>query len=242
MALEYPSNPTVGQVFGEYVWNGYAWDAIGQTNNVGTQLSQLRTASPITVANQAARDALYPSPVQGNSVFRTDLGELETYYAAYNSSTNKGGITPDGWYRTGNGATAYATYISTASQSWPGGYITPSATPTFNFGSSNYATYFSARTAGINLPIRGAYFMRFSINATAPLLNRNFIELAGSNVTIPGSQRAGSGGDDAITGTAIVYSDGGASAYVTMQGWQDTGTVVLSGFSIQAIYLGNRSE
>lgn len=242
MALEYPSNPTVGQIFDDYIWNGYAWDGLGQANNVGTQIAALNTASPKTVANQAARDALYPVPVQGNSVFRSDLGYIERYHDSYNSSTNKGGITPAGWYRAGNGATAYATYVSTASQSWPAGYITPSSTPTFNFGSSNYATYFSARAAGINLPIRGTYFMRFTISANTELVARNFIELAGSGVTIPGAQRAGSVADDIITGTVIVYSDGGAGSYVTMQGWQNTGTVSLMGFSIQAIYLGNRSE
>ena len=50
------------------------------------------------VASSAARDALYPIPVQGNTVFRSDLGIKQTYYAAYNASTNPGGKTPAGWY------------------------------------------------------------------------------------------------------------------------------------------------
>lgn len=50
------------------------------------------------VANAAARDALFASPVQGTKVFRTDTGVTETYYAAWNASTNPGGRTPAGWY------------------------------------------------------------------------------------------------------------------------------------------------
>lgn len=50
------------------------------------------------VANAAARDALFASPVQGTKVFRTDTGATETYYAAWNASTNPGGRTPAGWY------------------------------------------------------------------------------------------------------------------------------------------------
>lgn len=50
------------------------------------------------VATDAARDALYPVPVQGNSVFRSDKGLRQTYYGLYNSSTNPGGKATAGWY------------------------------------------------------------------------------------------------------------------------------------------------
>lgn len=98
MAYDFPSNPTTGQIYNNFVWNGTAWDGLGQANNVGTQIAALNTASPKTVANAAARDALYPAPVQGNSVFRTDLGYIETYYSVYNVSTNPGGTLTAGWY------------------------------------------------------------------------------------------------------------------------------------------------
>lgn len=52
-----------------------------------------------TTANATTRDAMYPTPQQGNKVFRNDLGFEETYYALYNVSTNPGGKTPAGWYR-----------------------------------------------------------------------------------------------------------------------------------------------
>lgn len=91
--LDFPSNPTTGQIYNNYVWNGTAWDGLGQANNVGTQIAALNTASPKTVANAAARDALYPTPVQGNSVFRNDTARFETYYNAV-------GNTPAGWTTT----------------------------------------------------------------------------------------------------------------------------------------------
>ena len=55
-------------------------------------------ATSRTVADQAARDALYPTPVQGDRVYRADGGLEEAYFALYNASTNPGGATPAGWY------------------------------------------------------------------------------------------------------------------------------------------------
>lgn len=53
-----------------------------------------------TTANATTRDTMYPSPVQGNNVFRNDLGAVETYYGLYNASTNPGGRDTAGWYVT----------------------------------------------------------------------------------------------------------------------------------------------
>jgi hypothetical protein len=61
--------------------------------------------SPVVVADATARDALFPSPVAGNAVFRTDLGVAEIYYGLYNVSTNPGGRTPAGFYPVSPGAT-----------------------------------------------------------------------------------------------------------------------------------------
>jgi hypothetical protein len=67
-------------------------------SSTSTAVGELRLSSPIKVASAAARNAEFPSPVQGNTVFRNDLGLTETYYAAFNASTNPGGATPAGWY------------------------------------------------------------------------------------------------------------------------------------------------
>lgn len=53
----------------------------------------------VPVADAAARDALYPAPVQGDSVFRLDRGWSERYYGTYNATSNPGGAQAGaGWY------------------------------------------------------------------------------------------------------------------------------------------------
>lgn len=51
-----------------------------------------------TVASAAERSTLFPVPVQGDRVFRSDLGDEEVYFAAYNAGTNPGGASVAGWY------------------------------------------------------------------------------------------------------------------------------------------------
>lgn len=63
-----------------------------------TTLNESVRNGSTTVANQAARDALFPAPVQGNRVFRRDLGDEETYFQVYNATTNPGGASVAGWY------------------------------------------------------------------------------------------------------------------------------------------------
>lgn len=61
------------------------------------------TSDPINigvVASQAERDAQYPTPAQGMSVYRTDLGVTQRYYGLFNVSTNPGGRDTAGWYNT----------------------------------------------------------------------------------------------------------------------------------------------
>lgn len=65
---------------------------------VEDQTATLQTAAPITVSGVTERNSIFPSPQQGVSVFRNDLGVIERYYALYNASTNPGGATPAGWY------------------------------------------------------------------------------------------------------------------------------------------------
>ena len=51
-----------------------------------------------SVGTSAARDIVFPAPVQGDMVWRDDLGALETYYGLYNASSNPGGRDTAGWY------------------------------------------------------------------------------------------------------------------------------------------------
>jgi|TARA_R110000782_G_scaffold21981_1_gene58699 hypothetical protein len=57
--------------------------------SIDAQIDRLEQTGVVDSA--AARDAIYPVPVQGNSVFRADLGIRQTYYTAWNATTNPGG-------------------------------------------------------------------------------------------------------------------------------------------------------
>lgn len=72
-----------------------------QSNALDTALTNSQKALVPRVADQTARDALFPSPLQGNAVFRKDKGWEETYYELYNASTNPGGQPIPGWRPTG---------------------------------------------------------------------------------------------------------------------------------------------
>lgn len=81
------------------------WDlttdlAAMQVSNESATATQIAPAlrRGMTVASAAERATLFPTPVQGDSVFRNDLGEEETYLAVYNATTNPGGASVAGWY------------------------------------------------------------------------------------------------------------------------------------------------
>lgn len=81
MALDFPSNPVVGQTFNNYVWTGTAWAAQGSTNNVGTQIADLQAGSKniATYANAVARDAAITSPVAGAQAYLSDVKQVTVY-------------------------------------------------------------------------------------------------------------------------------------------------------------------
>jgi hypothetical protein len=56
---------------------------------ISAELAKLAAAGIVDSAT--ARDELYPTPIQGNTVFRSDLGVRQTYFEAWNATTNPGG-------------------------------------------------------------------------------------------------------------------------------------------------------
>ena len=68
--------------YAQYVRIGSDWKAMGTP----------------AVASDAERSVAFPSPAQGDTVFRSDKGWNERYYALYNASSNPGGAVPAGWY------------------------------------------------------------------------------------------------------------------------------------------------
>lgn len=118
----------------------------------------IKGSSPVTVADQAARDSLYPSPIQGNSVHRLDRGWTERYFGLYNATTNPGGASSAGWYPvSGKMPYAVARGVTTAGvthSSWSIGAIGFTPTGSFEFGgftASGASNYY------VGVPFPGLY-------------------------------------------------------------------------------------
>ena len=98
-------NPPANAGNGNFWWdsdNGKLYIFYNDGNTSQWVSANSNTSGVPIVGNAAGRDSLYPTPAQGNSVFRNDLGYEETYYGLYNVSTNPGGKTPAGWYKAQN--------------------------------------------------------------------------------------------------------------------------------------------
>lgn len=79
--------------------------------------------APRSANSDSARNAIFPSPVQGNTVNRPDKGWVEMYYALYDPSTNPSGATPAGWYPvTGQMIGGAAVKTTTATSLGVGGW------------------------------------------------------------------------------------------------------------------------
>lgn len=69
-----------------------------QSSSVQTALTNLANRFPPVVATDAARATLFPAPVQGNRVFRSDKMYHEAYFGLWSSATNPSGAKVAGWY------------------------------------------------------------------------------------------------------------------------------------------------
>lgn len=91
--IPYPDGPTVLTALQSHFANIANATNEALTNGLG--------GAPRLAASDAERNAIYPAPVQGNGVYRTDKGYEERYYALYNVSTNPGGAVVAGWHPAG---------------------------------------------------------------------------------------------------------------------------------------------
>jgi hypothetical protein len=99
------SDPPANAGSGNFWWdsdNGKLYIYYNDGNTSQWVSANSNTSGVPIVGNAAGRDSLYPTPAQGNSVFRNDLGYQETYYALYNATTNPGGMEVAGWYKAQN--------------------------------------------------------------------------------------------------------------------------------------------
>ena len=154
MPLDFPASPTVNQSYNGYVWSGVAWEA--------TTPNAVSLTGQVIVADAAARDVLYPSPVQGNAVFRNDRGWAEQYYGLYNVSTNPGGVSVAGWYPVAGNLPKAQARRSTTAVTLSNLWVDRSAT-------ANWTEYFRVNVDAYNVgwvvPVTGFYEISVALAA-----------------------------------------------------------------------------
>lgn len=124
---------------------------------IGTKTSANYKATSPSVGSQAERDSIFPSPVQGNRVYRRDVGWEEAYFGVYNSTTNFGGAAVAGWYPIA-GKLPYSQFKRETSAT------VTTAQNAFSFTSvSSYGTSSSSTAAQIIYP--GRYLVNASVTA-----------------------------------------------------------------------------
>jgi hypothetical protein len=160
------------------------YDALQVATGTATWVN---VGSLLSVPGTAARNALFPSPILGDTVFRSDIGFLETYYSAYNAGTNPGGASVAGWYPR-EGTTLFAGKRTNTSLSLGNGVYTnvtfntfscagsTSNTDTIQISSDTTPATFTVRKAGWYLVQIGTPLASFSSTAGSVRLvgaNRN---------------------------------------------------------------------
>lgn len=124
--------------------------------------------APRLASSDSERNAIFPTPAQGNSVLRLDKGWIEQYFAAFNGTTNPSGASPAGWYpvggrtpgyignrsawTTGTGAAAVAMFAT--------GTTTSNITPDISLSAAGVFTFATVGDYEMNLN------MQWAINST----------------------------------------------------------------------------
>lgn len=143
---------------------------------------------PRWVASDRARDALIPSPVQGDTVLRGDTGWEERYYGLYNANTNPAGATPAGWYPLSN-SLILCTLTRAAAYNLTGSFV---AIP---WDTEDIKTVASMHSQTVNVPrliapVTGIY-RAFGRAQGDMVTDSCIIRIAKNGVLVPGTEQGG---------------------------------------------------
>lgn len=146
-----------------------------EATSAGNKLEILENALPVKVTSAAARNELYPKPVQGDSVYRLDLGFEERYYETYNSQNNVGGKPNPGWYEVNSGpkeiiatptvGSNYVQYDNVFTSDYTFWKINYDISTNIAFVPSNTVLYFRFTAGGSMVAASQYYFTRIGTNS-----------------------------------------------------------------------------
>ena len=134
----------------------------------GSGVSLVRGTPSVVTA--AARDIVFTSPKQGDTVYRQDTNYTETYFELYNASTNPLGATVAGWYPVSGALPLIigrrnATTLNVVTSSYT--HLTSSAY--WDFSPANAVNLAPAivSSGGIKLPFDGRWEISIQIKGVA---------------------------------------------------------------------------
>lgn len=169
-------------------------------------INSVRAAATPSVTSETARNTLYPTPAQGDSVWRTDRGYEERYFSEYNSSANPGGATPAGWYPV-SGAMPFASiFRSSATASIaPGTWVAVYQTQYWAGGTRTQE--FTAYNNGWTIPITGLWQVEAVVSLQTTANTMLTLSLNGNNITVANQILTASGAGVGSTSVATIKSD-----------------------------------
>ena len=157
-----------------------------------------RSLSGVQVASGTAnRDALLPSPIQGDTVFRNDLGMTETYFTAYGTA-NLGGAPVAGWYPMAGIVPAARLDRSSTAVSLANNAIT---TLTTGLSTTYAVNGMTVSSQAITVPIAGIYRISAGVHFLANATGARYVIVTKNTAS----------GDGAFANN-IIYTGHGASA------------------------------
>lgn len=154
--------------------------------------SAVKASGVQKAASVAERTTAFPSPTQGDRVYRSDLGWEEAYFAAY-SASNLAGANTAGWYPVGLGPsvaaqkTALSVTSGPSTNSLTSGAVT-SSSPTITLNAATGVFTFQqpgeylVQITSTQVPVNGAGQRNVSIGTTgsmlAPAASQNYLSMS----------------------------------------------------------------
>lgn len=178
---------------------------------VTTQIAGLDARFTPSVASATARNAIFPTPVQGNRVYRSDLGYTEAYYATFNITTNPGGASPSGWYPVEAGAIGGTMRRTSTALSVPNGtYASLSANAAWQTLAGEGLRGGMTYNDGFVAPVTGVYLYNWTaVPATAVSIGALVNQSSVTNFTDLKAAQSSSTSPAPVAGSARLYIPAG---------------------------------